>query len=86
MILLLFWVEFLDLHKMFSHFFFYFEGHSQGGMAIAHLYNYYWTGLNIPRNGKVLQAVGTPWQGVCVREREKEKERESQRVSGSVGR
>jgi len=38
-------------------------GYSQGGMAISHLVNYYWSGLDNPKNGRVLQSVVTPYQG-----------------------
>jgi len=39
-------------------------GHSQGGMAAVHLNNYYWSGLDLVKNGaKLIQSVGTPYQG-----------------------
>jgi len=38
-------------------------GYSQGGMAITHLSNFYWSGLDTPTNGRVLQSVVTPYQG-----------------------
>lgn len=38
-------------------------GHSQGGMAIVHLFNYYWSGLDSASGGKLLQSVGTPYLG-----------------------
>jgi len=39
-------------------------GHSQGGHALAHLMNYYFSGLDqATSTGKKVQAVGTPWMG-----------------------
>jgi pimeloyl-ACP methyl ester carboxylesterase len=38
-------------------------GYSQGGMAIAHLRTFYWSGLDVPTNGRVLQSLVTPYQG-----------------------
>jgi len=38
-------------------------GYSQGGMAISHLRTFYWSGLDVPTNGKVLQSLATPYQG-----------------------
>jgi len=38
-------------------------GFSQGGMAILHLRNYYWSGVDVPTNGRVLQSLCTPYQG-----------------------
>ncbi len=37
--------------------------HSQGGMASLHLYNYYWSGLDNAGPGRLIQSVGTPYQG-----------------------
>ncbi|WP_295915123.1 choice-of-anchor X domain-containing protein [uncultured Xanthomonas sp.] len=37
--------------------------HSQGGMAALHLYVYYWSGLDNASGGRVMQSVGTPYQG-----------------------
>lgn len=37
--------------------------HSQGGMAALHLYAYYWSGLDNATGGRVMQSVGTPYQG-----------------------
>ncbi|MFS8395623.1 conditioned medium factor [Xanthomonas campestris pv. raphani] len=37
--------------------------HSQGGMAALHLYTYYWSGLDNAASGRVMQSVGTPYQG-----------------------
>ncbi|KHL65486.1 conditioned medium factor [Xanthomonas euvesicatoria pv. euvesicatoria] len=37
--------------------------HSQGGMAALHLYTYYWSGLDNATGGRVMQSVGTPYQG-----------------------
>jgi len=38
-------------------------GHSQGGMTGLHMYNYYWTPLNNAAGGRLIQTVGTPWEG-----------------------
>jgi len=39
-------------------------GHSQGGHALAHLMNYFFSGLDQgAASGKKIQAVGTPWMG-----------------------
>jgi len=38
-------------------------GYSQGGMVISHLANYYWSGLDLPKNGRVLQSLVTPYLG-----------------------
>jgi pimeloyl-ACP methyl ester carboxylesterase len=40
-------------------------GYSQGGMAIVHLRNYYWSGLDVPQNksARLLQSVATPYLG-----------------------
>jgi len=38
-------------------------GHSQGGMVITHLFNYYFTGLAGSTATRKLQSVGTPYQG-----------------------
>ncbi|WP_434031549.1 choice-of-anchor X domain-containing protein [[Pseudomonas] boreopolis] len=37
--------------------------HSQGGMAALHLYAYYWSGLDNATGARLLQSVGTPYQG-----------------------
>lgn len=37
--------------------------HSQGGAAALHLYSYYWSGLDNAGAGRLLQSVGTPYQG-----------------------
>ena len=37
--------------------------HSQGGMAALHLYTYYWSGLDCAGPGRLIQSVGTPYQG-----------------------
>jgi len=37
--------------------------HSQGGMVALHLHNYYFTGLDFASNGRLIQTVGTPWNG-----------------------
>jgi len=38
-------------------------GYSQGGMAVTHLSTFYWSGLDVPTNGRVLQSLVTPYQG-----------------------
>jgi len=38
-------------------------GHSQGGMIAAHIHNYFFTGLDSPSSGHLIQTVGTPWRG-----------------------
>jgi len=40
-----------------------FVGHSQGGAVGLHLKNYYWSGLDLADGGRVVQSVGTPYQG-----------------------
>ena len=37
--------------------------HSQGGAASLHLYTYYWSGLDDADPGRLIQSVGTPYQG-----------------------
>lgn len=37
--------------------------HSQGGAASLHLLTYYWSGLDRATGGRVIQSVGTPYQG-----------------------
>lgn len=37
--------------------------HSQGGAATLHLYSYYWSGLDNASGGRLIQSVGTPYQG-----------------------
>ena len=37
--------------------------HSQGGAAALHLYSYYWSGLDDAGSGRLIQSVGTPYQG-----------------------
>jgi hypothetical protein len=41
-------------------------GHSQGGMALTHLFNYYWTGMDAGGKVRPLQSVGTPYQGCSI--------------------
>lgn len=41
-------------------------GHSQGGMVAVHLLNYYFTGLDKAANGRIIQSVGSPYQGCTV--------------------
>jgi hypothetical protein len=37
--------------------------HSQGGAAALHLYTYYWSGLDKATGNRLIQSVGTPYQG-----------------------
>ena len=37
--------------------------HSQGGAAATHLYTYYWSGLDYASGNRLIQSVGTPYQG-----------------------
>ncbi len=37
--------------------------HSQGGAAALHLYTYYWSGLDNSSGNRLIQSVGTPYQG-----------------------
>lgn len=37
--------------------------HSQGGTASLHLYTYYWSGLDNSTGSRLIQSVGTPYQG-----------------------
>jgi len=41
-------------------------GFSQGGMAVAHLYNYYWAGVDVPKNPRVVQTLVTPFRGTSI--------------------
>jgi len=38
-------------------------GHSQGGCVSAHIYNYFFTGLDNASGGRLIQSVGTPYTG-----------------------
>lgn len=38
-------------------------GHSQGGLVFLHLHNYYWTGLENAKGKRLIQSVGSPYQG-----------------------
>ncbi|MEM6795310.1 MAG: choice-of-anchor X domain-containing protein [Acidobacteriota bacterium] len=40
--------------------------HSQGGAAALHLYTYYWSGLDNAGSGRLIQSVGTPYQGTSL--------------------
>lgn len=40
--------------------------HSQGGAASLHLYNYYWSGLDYATGSRLIQSVGTPYQGTAL--------------------
>jgi len=38
-------------------------GHSQGGMAALHLSTFYWSGMDWAKGDRLIQTVGTPYQG-----------------------
>ena len=40
--------------------------HSQGGAATLHLYTYYWSGLDYASGSRLIQSVGTPYQGTAL--------------------
>ncbi len=40
--------------------------HSQGGAAALHLYSRYWSGLDYATGGRIIQSVGTPYQGTAL--------------------
>ncbi len=40
--------------------------HSQGGAASLHLYTYYWSGLDYSSGQRMIQSVGTPYQGTPI--------------------
>ena len=40
--------------------------HSQGGAASLHLYTNYWSGLDNAGSGRLIQSVGTPYQGTAL--------------------
>lgn len=40
--------------------------HSQGGAAATHLYTYYWSGLDNATGNRLIQSVGTPYQGTAL--------------------
>ncbi len=40
--------------------------HSQGGAASLHLYTYYWSGLDSATGSRLIQSVGTPYQGTAI--------------------
>ncbi len=40
--------------------------HSQGGAASLHLYTYYWSGLDYSSGDRLIQSVGTPYQGTAL--------------------
>lgn len=40
--------------------------HSQGGAASLHLYTYYWSGLDSSSGNRLIQSVGTPYQGTAL--------------------
>lgn len=40
--------------------------HSQGGAASLHLYTYYWSGFDFATGNRLIQSVGTPYQGTAL--------------------
>jgi hypothetical protein len=40
--------------------------HSQGGPASLHLYTYYWSGLDNATGSRLIQSVGSPYQGTNI--------------------
>ena len=40
--------------------------HSQGGAAALHLYSRYWSGLDNASGGRLIQSLGTPYQGTAL--------------------
>lgn len=40
--------------------------HSQGGLAALHLYTFYWSGLDWARGARLIQSVGSPYQGTAL--------------------
>ncbi len=40
--------------------------HSQGGLAMLHLHAYYWTNLELAQGTRLLQSVGSPYQGSAI--------------------
>ncbi|MDJ0839213.1 MAG: conditioned medium factor [Acidobacteriota bacterium] len=40
--------------------------HSQGGAASTHLYTYYWSGLDYASGSRLIQSLGTPYQGTSL--------------------
>jgi hypothetical protein len=40
--------------------------HSQGGAASLHLYTYYWSGFDFATGNRLIQTVGTPYQGTAL--------------------
>ncbi|MCH2132206.1 MAG: hypothetical protein MK116_00500 [Phycisphaerales bacterium] len=41
-------------------------GHSQGGNAALHLYAFYWSGMDWASDGRLVQALGTPFTGTSL--------------------
>ncbi|MCJ8272077.1 MAG: PQQ-dependent sugar dehydrogenase, partial [Psychrosphaera sp.] len=72
--------EFQDYHKSISHNAFAQKvinfgaaynsygivAHSQGGAASLEMYTKYWTGLDNATGGRIIQSVGTPYQGTAL--------------------
>lgn len=41
-------------------------GHSQGGLASLHLASYFWSGLDLVGDGRIIQSIGSPYQGTAL--------------------
>ncbi|MDG2055527.1 MAG: hypothetical protein P8J86_12585 [Phycisphaerales bacterium] len=41
-------------------------GHSQGGTAALHLYAYYWSGVDWAQGGRLVQTLGSPFEGTAL--------------------
>jgi len=41
-------------------------GHSQGGFVALHIYNFYFSGLENAQGSRLIQTIGTPWQGCSI--------------------
>jgi len=41
-------------------------GHSQAGLASTHLLAYYWSGVDAANGGRLVQSVGSPYQGTSI--------------------
>lgn len=50
--------EYMKSHQSFGGI-----GHSQGGLVLLHLHNYYWTGLESAKGERLIQSVGSPYKG-----------------------
>jgi len=41
-------------------------GHSQAGLASLHLLSYYWSAFDVANGGRLIQSVGSPYQGTSL--------------------